>query len=92
MDDGEYIKYSESPSDKIEEANDNLLATISEKDKIAKEYINTQKVTNTSNLISQLELSRRTEILLESKIPTDVSLFSGTGPSVTPEIRISIKK
>ena len=56
MDDGEYIKYSESPSDKIEEANDNLLATISEKDKIAKEYINTQKVTNTSNLISQLEL------------------------------------
>ena len=32
------------------------------------------------------------EILSESKIPADVSLLSGTGESVTPEIRIPIKK
>ena len=47
---------------------------------------------NTSNLIIQLEPSLPIEIFLESKIPTGVSLLSRTGASVTPEIRIPIKK
>ena len=37
-------------------------------------------------------LSVPKEILLESKIPTDVSLLSGTWVSVASERRISIKK
>ena len=68
------------------------MAPIYEKYKITKEYIKTQKAKNTPNLISQLELSALTEIFLESKIPTDVSLLSGTGSSVTPEIRTPRKK
>ena len=43
-------------------------------------------MTNTSNLISQLEPSAQKEILLESKMPTEVSPFFGTGVRVTPEI------
>ena len=43
---------------------------------------------NISNLISQLEPSALTEILLESKMPTDVFLLSVTGESFTPERRI----
>ena len=42
-------------------------------------------------MISQLEPSAPKEILLESKVPTDVSLLSGTGVSVTPERRITKK-
>ena len=49
-------------------------------------------MTNTSNFIIQLEPSELMEILLESKMPTDVSLLYGTGASVTPEIRIPRKK
>ena len=64
MDDEEDTKNSETPSDKIEQAKENLLALISEEYKITKEYIKTQKVTNTSNLISKLEPSAPTEILL----------------------------
>ena len=48
------------------------------------EPIKTQKVTNTSNFISQLEPSAPKEIWLKSKIPTDVSFLSGTGVSITP--------
>ena len=46
---------------------------------------------NISTLISQLELPAPQEILLVSKIPTDVSLLSGTGDSVTTERRIPRK-
>ena len=49
-------------------------------------------MTNTSTLIIQLEPSSTKEILLESKIPTDVSLLSGTGVSVTSEIWVPRKK
>ena len=49
-------------------------------------------MTNTSNLISQLEPLALTDILSESKIPTDVSPLSITGESVTPEIWITKKK
>ena len=60
------------------------MAPISDKYKIPKEYINTLKVTNTPNLISQLDPSAPKEIIVESKIRTDVSLLSeGTG-GVTP--------
>ena len=46
-------------------------------------------MTNTSNLISQLEPSSPKEILVESKMKTDVSLLSGgKGASFTPERRI----
>ena len=51
-----------------------------------------EKVTNTSTFIIKLEPSSPKEICLESKIPTDVLIFSVTGVSVTPEIRIPIKK
>ena len=54
------------------------MAPIPEKDKTTEESIKIQKVTNTSNLISQLEPSARKEILLESKITTDVYVLSGT--------------
>ena len=54
--------------------------------------IKTQKVTIASTSISLLEPSPSKEIFLELKIPTDVSLLSGTGVSVTPEIRITLKK
>ena len=53
--------------------------------------IKTQKLTNTTNFISQLEPSEITEIVLDKKMPTDVSLFSGTGESVTIERRIPRK-
>ena len=49
-------------------------------------------MTNTSNFTSQLESSTPKEVLLKSKIPTDVSILSGTGVSATPERRISRKK
>ena len=57
-----------------------------------KESIKTQKVTNTKKLVSQPEPLAVTEILLESKIPTDVSPLSGTGESITTEIQIPRKK
>ena len=43
-------------------------------------------------MISQLETSSPQEILLVSKIINDISLLSGTGVSVTPEIRIPNKR
>ena len=49
-------------------------------------------MTNISTLISQLEPSEPHEIFLVSKIPTDVSLLSGIGVSVTPERYIPRKK
>ena len=64
LDNKESPENSVTPSDKIEQAKENLLALISEEYKITKEYIKTQKVTNTSNLISKLEPSAPTEILL----------------------------
>ena len=54
LDDEEAKKDPESLSENIEEAKGKFVATISEKDKISEESINTQKVTNTSNSISQL--------------------------------------
>ena len=57
MDDEETTKDSESPSDIKEVAKEKLVARSYDKDKIPKENIKTQKVTNTPNLISQLEPS-----------------------------------
>ena len=64
------------------------MAPNSEKDKKTKESIKTQKVTNASNLMSQLEPSAAKVTFLEYKIPN----FSGTGIIFTPERRIPIKK
>ena len=61
------------------------------KRKTTKESIKTQKFTNTSTLISQLKPSLPNQILLESKILTDVSLLSITVVSFTPEQRIQKK-
>ena len=66
------------------------MAPISEKDKITKEYIKTQKVINTPNFISQLEPSAPKEILVKSKMRTDVYILTGvTGASATPEIHMT---
>ena len=51
------------------------MAPISVKIKIPKESIKTHKVTNTPNLISQLEPSSPKEIMVNSKMRTDVSIF-----------------
>ena len=51
LDDKEVTKDSVSPSDKIEKSKEYLVARISEKNK---ESIKTQKVTKTTNFISQL--------------------------------------
>ena len=51
-----------------------------------------QKVTNISTTKSQLETSAPQEILLVSKIPTDVPPLSETGASAPPERRILRKK
>ena len=61
-------------------------------DKITKIYTKAYKLTNISTMISKLEASAPQEILLVSKISTDVSLLSGTVTSVTPERPISRKK
>ena len=55
LDDEGEKKDPESPNDKIEESKYKLLASIFKKEKISKESIKTQKVTNTSNFIIQLE-------------------------------------
>ena len=47
-------------------------------------------MTNTPNFIIQIEPSALMEVLLESKMPTDVYLLYGTGASVTPERLIPI--
>ena len=60
LDGEESTRNSESPGDKIEEENECLVVQVSEKYKITKEYIKTQKVNNKSNLISQLEPSALT--------------------------------
>ena len=66
------------------------MAPIYEKDKITKEYIKTQKVINTPNFISQLEPSAPKEILVKSKMRTDVYILTGvTRESVTPEMCIT---
>ena len=49
-------------------------------------------MTNTSTMISKLEPLASKGIFLESKIPTNVSLLSGTVVSVTPERRIPRNK
>ena len=54
--------------------------------------IRTQKVTNISTMISQLEPSAPQEILLVSKMPTNVSILSSTIARVTSEIWIQRKK
>ena len=61
-------------------------------DKTNKQSTNTQKVTNRATMISRLEPLAPQEIFLESKMPTDVSLLSGTGASVTPERHIPRKE
>ena len=43
-----------SPSDKEEKPKEGLVVPSAEKDKTTIEYIKTQKLTNTSNFISQL--------------------------------------
>ena len=69
------------------------MAPISEKGKIPKESIKTQKVTNTSIFIVRLEPEAPNKILVESKIQSDVSLLSGvTEAGVTPERRIPRRK
>ena len=45
-------------------------------------------MTNISTMISQLEPSEPQEIFLVSKMPTNVTIFSVTGVSFTPYIRI----
>ena len=61
------------------------MAPIYEKEKISKESIKTQKVTNTPNFISQLDPPTPKKIMVESKMITDVSLLYGvTEASVTP--------
>ena len=49
-------------------------------------------MTNTSELIIQLESPASKQILLECKMPNDFSLLSGTGIIVAPEIGITRKK
>ena len=62
------------------------MAPISGKDIIPKESINTQKVTNTQNLISQPEPPSQKVIMVDEKMRTDVYLlYVGTIASVTPE-------
>ena len=82
----------ESPSDNIEESKEKLVAPISEKYRIPKESIRTEKVTNTSIFLS-IRTIRTKVILVESKMRNDFSLLSvGTRASVTPERRIPRKK
>ena len=57
MDYKEAPKDSLPPSDMIEKSKEDLVAPIAEKYKTTKESIKTQKVTNTSTLISKLEPS-----------------------------------
>ena len=87
MDNNETLKYSVAPGDNMEKPKEDFVAPSSEIDK-TKNPTKTQKVTNISTLISQLEPSEPHEIFLVSKIPTDFSLLSLTVASVTPEIRI----
>ena len=68
------------------------MAPSAEIDKKTKESTNTQEVIIISNMVSQLEPLAPQEIWLVSKLPPSVSLFSLTGASVTPEIRIPRKK
>ena len=69
------------------------MATIFVKYKIPKEYINTQKVNNAQNLISQSEPPAPNIITVKTKMQTGVYLLSvGTLHSVTPEIFIPRKK
>ena len=56
--------------------------------KKTKEYIKTQKVTNTPNFISQLEPSSPKEIMLNAKLHTDVSIFSGVTLATIPPEKI----
>ena len=90
-DDKQSLTYSVSPSDKIEKSNEGLVVPSSKTEKTTKESIKTQKVTNKSTFIIKLYTSAPKEILLEYKIPADISLLSGTGVSVTPERRIPRK-
>ena len=53
------------------------MAPISGKDVIPKEYINTHKVTNTPNFISQSEPSATKVIMVDNRIRTDVYILSG---------------
>ena len=52
------------------------MAPISGKEKIPKESINTQKVTNAPNFICQSEPPAPKEIMVDNKIRTGVSLLS----------------
>ena len=69
------------------------MAPVSIRNKTPKEYIKTQKVANTPNSVSQLETSEPKEIMVNTKMRTDVSISpGGTGASVTPEKVIPRKK
>ena len=69
------------------------MAPISGKDIIPKESINTQKVTNAPNLISQSEPSEPKVIMLDNKMWNTVVLFSvGTVDSVTSDKFIPVNK
>ena len=92
LDDKEALKDSEAPSDTIEKSKQDFVAPSSEIYKAIKEYTKTQKLNNTSTLISQLKSSASKEISLKSKISTGVSILYGTGVSVTPERRVSKKE
>ena len=61
------------------------MAPITEKNIISKESINTKKVTNAPNLISQSEPPAPKEIMVDKKIRTGISVLSGgTGASANP--------
>ena len=69
------------------------MAPISGKYTTPKESMNTQKVTNASNVISQSEPSSPKLIIVDEKMGTDVSILSGAiGASVAPEKRIRNNK
>ena len=91
-DDKEALKDSVPPSGSIEKMNEDFVAPRADIDKTTKESTKTHKFTNKSTLISLLEPSAPKEMFLESKIPTDVSILSGIGVSVTPERYIPRKK
>ena len=69
------------------------MAPTSEKNFIPKEYLQSRKVPNAPNLISQSEPPAPKEIMMNPKMRTDVSVLSvATGAIVFPEKHIPRKK
>ena len=91
LNDTKASKDSASPRDNIKNKMKILLAPSAEIDNQNKEFTKKKNFTNISIIISQLEPSAPQEIFLASKIPTNVSLLSGMGASVSIEIPIPRK-